>query len=153
MIDLRFPTALQMMLSLALAEREGVATVSSAQLAEGLGANPSLVRKLLVPLVRDGLVRSFLGKSGGVCLGRPAEQLTLRDIYCCVTDGKKLWSARTNVPHHCLVSSNVECFFDGLADEAEKAVLDVLGQRTLKQSLAELQTLDKAKRPKRAPHA
>ncbi|HEX8536957.1 MAG TPA: Rrf2 family transcriptional regulator [Cystobacter sp.] len=152
MTDLRFPTALQMMLGLVLAEREGVATMSSTQLAEGLGANPSLVRKLLVPLVRAGLVQSFMGKSGGVRLGRPAGEITLRDIYCCVTDGKKLWSARSNVPHRCLVSSNIERFFDELADEAEQAMLDTLGRRTLEQSFAELRVMDKARPAKRAPH-
>ena len=44
MTDIRFPTALQMMLSLALAEESGVQRLSSAQLGSSAGANPSLVR-------------------------------------------------------------------------------------------------------------
>src|SRR5258708_11046117 len=82
MIDVRFPTALQIMLSLALADRNGVSHLSSAELAKSLGANPSLVRKLLVPLVRSNLLRSQMGKTGGVRLARPVAEITLRDIYC-----------------------------------------------------------------------
>jgi hypothetical protein len=70
MIDVRFPTALQLMLNLALAHAEGVAQLSSTQLAGALGTNPSLVRKLLSPLANSGLVRSSFGRDGGI--RRPA---------------------------------------------------------------------------------
>ena len=84
MIDVRFPTALQLMLNLAFAHAEGVAQLSSAQLASALGANPSLVRKLLSPLADAGLVRSSFGRDGGIRLGRPADAITLREIYSAV---------------------------------------------------------------------
>jgi Rrf2 family transcriptional repressor of oqxAB len=145
MNDLRFPTALQMMLSLALAEREGVGSLSSAQLAAGIGVNPSFVRKLLVPLVRDGLVLSLKGKNGGTRLGHRSEEITLRDIYCSVIGDTKLWIARPDVPHRCLVSSNVEHFFEALAKDAEEVVLGLLGARTLHQSLKELDKVEKAR--------
>jgi len=139
--DLRFPTALQMMLSLALAERQNIPSLSSAELAAGIGVNPSFVRKLLVPLVRDGLARSLEGKNGGTHLGRPSAEITLRDIYRSVTGTKKLWIPRPDVPHRCLVSSNVESFFEALANDAEEAVLGLLAARTLRQSLEELDSL------------
>lgn len=50
-------------------------------------------------------------------------------------------AARPDVPHLCDVSSHVEDYFRMLAGEAEEAVLDVLGQRTLDQSLRELLAL------------
>lgn len=81
MIDVRFPTALQIMLGLALAEQQSVPHLTSTQLAESLGANPSFVRKLLVPLVQSKLLSSQMGKAGGVRLARPAADITLRDIY------------------------------------------------------------------------
>ena len=61
MLDIRFSSALKAMLFLAAAAEQGSPTLSSAQLAEGLGTNPSLVRKLLVPLARGGLVVSTKG--------------------------------------------------------------------------------------------
>jgi Rrf2 family transcriptional regulator, repressor of oqxAB len=144
--DLRFPTALQMMLSLALAERQNIRSLSSAQLAVGIGVDPSFVRKLLVPLVRDGLAHSLEGKNGGTRLGRPSAEITLRDIYRSVMGTKKLWIARPDVPHRCLVSSNVELFFEALANDAEEAVLALLATRTLHQSLEELETISDSDR-------
>jgi Rrf2 family transcriptional repressor of oqxAB len=70
MLDLRFPTAVQMMLSLAPAKEEGIERLSSTRLAQSLNANPSLVRTLLVPLVQDGYVASGAGRNGGVRLAK-----------------------------------------------------------------------------------
>ena len=141
MIDVRFPTALQLMLNLALANAEGVAQLSSTQLAGALGTNPSLVRKLLSPLTSAGLVRSSFGRDGGIRLGRPAETITLREIYSAVIGEKSLWTPRA-VPHQCLVSSNVERYFVNLAARADDAVLQTLEHKTLAASLSELRTLD-----------
>ncbi len=105
MLDYRFPTALQMVLSVAMAEQSGERS-TSAILAYGLEANPSFIRKLMVPLARDGIIVSTLGRNGSIHLGRPAEEITLRDIYLSVTEDKScgrpvltsrpaVWSAPT----------------------------------------------------------
>lgn len=83
MLDYRFPTALQMVLSVAMAEQSGERS-TSAILAYGLEANPSFIRKLMVPLTRDGIIVSTLGRNGSIHLGRPADKITLRDIYVSV---------------------------------------------------------------------
>lgn len=70
MLDYRFPTALQMVLSVAMAEQMGERS-TSAILAYGLEANPSFIRKLMVPLTRDGIIVSTLGRNGSIHLGRP----------------------------------------------------------------------------------
>jgi Rrf2 family transcriptional repressor of oqxAB len=144
MIDVRFPTALQLMLNLALAHAEGVAQLSSTQLAGALGTNPSLVRKLLSPLSNAGLVRSSFGRDGGIRLGRPPESITLRDVYKAVIGDQSIWAPRT-VPHQCLVSSNVERYFVDLAATADDAVLRTLEHKTLADSLSELRILDAAR--------
>ena len=141
MIDIRFPTALHLMLSLAFAHAEGVPQLSSSQLAVSLDANPSLVRKLLVPLASAGLVRATHGRDGGVRLGRSAEAISLGDIYNAVIGEKSLWAPRS-VPHQCLVSSNVERYFVDLAAQADDAVLRTLQAKTLAGSLAEIRILD-----------
>jgi Rrf2 family transcriptional regulator, repressor of oqxAB len=125
-IDVRFPTALQIMLSLALADRNSISQLSSAELAKSLGANPSFVRKLLVPLVQSKLLRSQMGKAGGVRLARPADEITLRDIYCAVVADTKIWAPRTGIPKRCLVSSNVQGYFEELIDDAQDAILSML---------------------------
>ena len=142
MIDVRFPTALQMMLSLALAQAEGVVRLSSAQLAEGVDSNPTFVRRLLVPLIQAGLVRSTMGRDGGVSLSVDAATITLGEIYKATMRDKKLWTGRSDIPHRCLVSCNVEQFFENLADEVDGSVAGLLGGRTLAEALSELRTLD-----------
>lgn len=151
MLDLRFPTALQAMLSLALAQREGVPSLTSKQLSDGIGVNPGFVRSLLVPLVQKGLVASSEGKNGGARLARPADAITLQDIYSAVTGNKEIWTPRPDVPHRCLVSSNVTGFFERLATEATESVLALLATRTLQESLEELEktNVPQAKRTKR----
>jgi len=144
MIDVRFPTALQLMLNLALAHAEGVAQLSSTQLAGALGTNPSLVRKLLSPLANSGLVRSSFGRDGGIRLARPADAITLQEIYSAVLGEKSLWAPRA-VPHQCLVSSNVERYFVDLAAKADDAVLQMLEHKTLADALSELRILDAAR--------
>jgi Rrf2 family transcriptional repressor of oqxAB len=144
MIDVRFPTALQLMLNLALAHAEGVGQLSSTQLAGALGTNPSLVRKLLSPLADAGLVRSSFGRDGGIRLGRAADAITLQDVYNAVLGEKSIWTPRA-VPHQCLVSSNVERYFVDLAAKADDAVRGTLEHKTLADSLSELRMMDAAR--------
>ena len=145
MIDVRFPTALQMMLSLALAQAEGVERLSSAELAEGVDSNPTFVRRLLVPLMQAGLVRSTMGRDGGVSLGVDATAITLGEIYKATLGDKRLWTGRSDIPHRCVVTRNVERFFGNLTDEVDESVLHSLSRRTLADALLELRTLDAAR--------
>jgi Rrf2 family transcriptional repressor of oqxAB len=138
MIDLRFPTALQMMLTLAYAHEQGAAQLTSTQLAYGIGSTPSFVRRLLVPLRRDQLITSTKGKLGGVALARSAQEIRLSEIYSAVVEDKTVLPGRPNIPHRCAVSSRVEEYFKRLSTEAADAVVAKLGERTLNESLAEL---------------
>ena len=142
MIDVRFPTALQLMLSLALAQAEGIERLSSTQLAEGVDSNPTFVRRLLAPLIQAGLIRSTMGRDGGVSLSVDAAAITLGEIYKAIMGDRKLWTGRGDIPHRCLVSSNVERFFGSLADEVDESILGLLNARTLGDALSELRSLD-----------
>lgn len=142
MLDLRFPTALQAMLSLALAHEQGIPRLASAELAEGLGANPTLVRRLLAHLGDCGLLNSTLGKGGGVSLARPAREISLAEIYAAATGGRPLWVARNDIPHRCVVTSNIEHYFTALAGEAEAAISRELSKSTLAEALVRLKQLN-----------
>ncbi len=137
MLDYRFPTALQMVLSVQMGERS-----TSAILAYGLEANPSFIRKLMVPLTRDGIIVSTLGRNGSIHLGRPADKITLRDIYLSVIEDKKLWASRPDVPARCVVSANACWYFKSVADEAEQASLNVLARHTAASALEAVKNAD-----------
>src|ERR1700719_5052687 len=107
MIDLRFSTALQMVLSVALADRDDF-RCTSRTLAEGLGTNASFIRKLLIPLTREGMIMAVIGKGGGLHLGRAAEQITLRDLYLAVMEHKRILVAREDIPARCRISANIK---------------------------------------------
>jgi Rrf2 family transcriptional regulator, repressor of oqxAB len=147
MIDLRFSTALQMVLSVALADQDGF-RCTSRTLAEGLSTNASFIRKLLIPLTREGMIVAAIGKGGGLHLGRAAEQITLRDLYLAVMEDKRILVAR-DIPTRCRISANIDEFFAEVATDAETAMLDALGRRNIADSLAELLRLDgiRMKRP------
>jgi Rrf2 family transcriptional regulator, repressor of oqxAB len=131
MVDLRFASALQMMLSMAYAQTLGHPTVASSELAEGLGANPSMVRKLVSPLVGAGLVASTKGKLGGMRLARAPADITLADIYSAVVPKGKLFFSRADIVHRCLVTSNIDRIWSQVASETESAVMGALARRTL----------------------
>jgi Rrf2 family transcriptional repressor of oqxAB len=70
----------------------------------------------------------------------------MRDIYGAVVADTKIWALRTGIPHRCLASSNVQGYFEELIDDAQDAILSMLGQRTLLQALNELEIRESAKR-------
>jgi Rrf2 family transcriptional regulator, repressor of oqxAB len=57
-------------------------------------------------------------------LGIDAAAITLGELYKATMGDKRLWTGRSDIPHRCLVSCNVELFFGNLADT-------LLGLRTL----------------------
>jgi Rrf2 family transcriptional repressor of oqxAB len=144
MLDVRFSSALKAMLQLGHAEEQGSPILSSTQLARSLNTNPSLVRKLMVPLVQDALVASIKGRSGGVRLGRPADEITLGEIYCSSIGDKPLWGPPPEGPRAWRVTNHSAEYFVWLTDETEAAVLGALGGRTLADSLDELRAIDRA---------
>jgi Rrf2 family transcriptional regulator, repressor of oqxAB len=144
MLDVRFSRSLKVMLLLGHAEEEGRPVLSSAQLARSLDTNPSLVRKMMVPLVQNGLVASIKGRNGGVRLGRPSDQITLGQIYHSSVGDKPLWAPRPDGPRECLVTNHSAEYFVRLTDETEAAVLGTLAGRTLADSLDELRAIDRA---------
>ncbi|WAP59636.1 RrF2 family transcriptional regulator [Streptomyces sp. S465] len=149
-LDIRFSRALWLMMFLAVAgDREGSPPLSSAQLAHKLNTNPSLIRKLLVPLTDEGLVVCVKGRTGGARLGRPADRITLAEIYRCAVGGKPLWAPSPEAEPVCEVTTHAGAYFAALTAEAEQAVLASLGDRTLADSVRELRRLD-ADRAQRA---
>jgi Rrf2 family transcriptional repressor of oqxAB len=103
------------------------------------------------------LVASVKGRSGGVRLGRSADQITLGEIYRASIGDKPLWAPRPEGPRECLVTNHSAEYFVRLTAETEAAVLHALAGRTLADSLDELRAIDRAggapasERPSPAP--
>jgi Rrf2 family transcriptional repressor of oqxAB len=147
MTDLRFPTALQMVLSVALAERDGF-RCTSRMLAEGLHTNPSFIRKLLVPLTHDGIIVASVGKGGGLRLGHPPDRISLCDIYRVATSEKRIFAPRNDIENRCRISAHFNEFFEAVAAEADRAMLNALAGRNVADCLDEVLSLGQLKEAK-----
>jgi DNA-binding IscR family transcriptional regulator len=77
MVATRFAVAVHILLLLAT-EAAGQAT--SGRIAESVGTNPVVIRRLAGQLARAGLLRIRRGP-GGAELARPASEITLADIW------------------------------------------------------------------------
>ncbi len=138
MVNVRFASALQMMMSLSHGADEGHPLLTSVQLAEGLNTNPTSVRALVSLLAKAGLVEAFKGKTGGVRLKKKPDKVTLKDIYLAVAENGTFLSCRTEIPHQCIVTRNMDSIFAEVSQSAEKVLLKHFSGTSLSQLMARL---------------
>jgi Rrf2 family protein len=114
----------------ALAFTEGK-VMGSTDLAKSMGTNPSFLRGLMSQLRNAGLVETKLGKGGGSTLARPADQITLLDVYR-VTELKPALTAHTcDGSSPCPVARNMEKMLEDLNRKLENTVTKELEKTTL----------------------
>ncbi|HEU4536889.1 MAG TPA: Rrf2 family transcriptional regulator, partial [Polyangiaceae bacterium] len=81
--------------------------MASDELAASVNTNPAFLRQLIGRLREAGLVASKLGTGGGSLLARPAETITLDEIYR-ATEARPLVALHHSEPHRgCLVGRNI----------------------------------------------
>ncbi|MFJ4637786.1 Rrf2 family transcriptional regulator [Streptomyces hygroscopicus] len=100
----------------------------------------------LVPLSDAGLVACVKGRAGGAGLGRPADRITLAEIYRCAVGDKPLWAPSPEAEPACQVTMHAGAYFAALTAEVEEAVLASLGDRTLADSVRELRRIGAERR-------
>lgn len=83
----QFTTAVHALCWIELAARDGESPITSERIAESLASHPVLVRRVLAPLRRAGLVQVGRGPGSGWQLSMPADRITLRDIYIALDSG------------------------------------------------------------------
>jgi len=77
----RMTIAVHVLAWLALAQRRGLAMLTSDQVAASVNTNPVIIRRSLGDLRRAGLVQVRHGAGAGWSLARPAEEITLLEVY------------------------------------------------------------------------
>lgn len=127
MNNVRFATAMHILTLLAMQPGE---LMSSEYIAGSINVNAAVVRKELSNLRNCGLVESKEGKGGGSMLAKPAEQILLSDIYQVVRQTSLL--GRSNDPNPaCPVGQQINAHLEELYSEAEQALIQKLGKKTL----------------------
>ncbi|RLQ89508.1 iron-responsive transcriptional regulator RirA [Notoacmeibacter ruber] len=85
--------------------------------------------KILKPLVEAGLMKTVRGRKGGVCLARPAEEITLFDIVRVTEEGFFMADCFEEGDTHCPLVDH--CSLNAALREALNAFLEVLSRHTL----------------------
>lgn len=123
-MDTKFSTAIHMLILIS----EAKAPMTSEQIAESVGTNPSYIRKIAGLLKKAGIIESRQGK-GGFSLLRRADELTLFQIYCAAeeTEGVHLFDIHRNPNDQCIVGRHIQPtlggMFRGIEEKAEQELM------------------------------
>jgi Rrf2 family protein len=124
----RFQIAVHIMTLLCTA---GNVMLSSDYIAGSVNINPVLIRKELSNLIKHGLVISKEGKSGGYSLARPANEITMAEVYKTVQVAPVLGTAR-NIPNpKCPVGKQINKHLDLMNKEIDKTIIKKLDKQTI----------------------
>lgn len=128
---------------LTLIARGGGEPVPSEYIAGSVKTNPSLIRRLLSQLTRAGLTTSRMGTGGGALLARPADRITLRDVYRAVDDGGIFGLHREQPNPVCPVGRNIQALLEKRFDAATRALEQELERTTIADAVGEVEAREK----------
>jgi Rrf2 family protein len=124
----RLAVATHVLSALALARG---ALVSSEAIARSVNTNAAFVRRLLGALAKAGLTESQMGQGGGAFLARPAETITLLDVYRAVDD-PVVFALHHHGPNpRCPIGGCITPILEAEVTEATKALERSLAATTI----------------------
>jgi Rrf2 family protein len=128
----RFAVAIHVMAlaKVARGDDDGCA-VTSEQMAESVNTNPVVLRRILGTLRDSGLVVSQPGPGGGWRLARPADEITLRDVYRAVETEPLFCLPRREPNVDCAVGKRLHSVLESCFRDAEDAMTERLSHLTL----------------------
>ena len=130
MVATRFAVAIHILLMLA-SSRTG-AKATSGMLARSVNTNPVVVRRITGMLSRAGLIRVHRGP-GGAELARPAESISLGDVWLAVNPGqlRPLLPVHATADQSCRVGRLVPSLLGDAFTDAELAMHQSLSKTSL----------------------
>lgn len=136
-ISTRFTIAVHTLLCIVFFSPRTRAT--SAFIAGSVNVNPVVIRRTLGQLKEAGIVTVEAGV-GGASLARPAERITLLDVYRAVecVDGD-LFNFHADPNEQCPVGRNIHAVLDGKLAEAQGALEDQLAGTTIAELAASVE--------------
>ena len=105
-------------------------SLSSASIAESIHTNPGFVRQLMLKLKKAELMTSVAGHARP-SLSKPADQITLLDIYKAVEGDKPLLHLDTHTNPDCGVGINIQLSLQGFYNEIQKTAEEKMNTITL----------------------
>ena len=120
-----------------LAEQGGTPVTSEA-VASSVGTNASFIRRILAQLGRAGLTTAQPGFAGGTILARPADKISLRDVYHAVDDERALIPLHPSPHPKCRVGRNIKGVLAGTVAKVEDTVDAQLARTTIADLAADI---------------
>jgi Rrf2 family protein len=141
MNDTRFSSAVHLLVLVSEAE----VPMSSAQIAQSIGANPSWVRRLAASLRGAGIIASRRGATG-FSLAVPADALTLLDVYraACDADEVRVFDLHRNPSDECIVGRHIRPVLGEMLAQVDEAAMRALESQTLADCIARMRREAKA---------
>jgi Rrf2 family protein len=98
------------------------AAVPSAEIAESVDTNPVVIRRLLSALAKAHLVTAQKGVNGGFMLARPAEEISLLDVYRTVETRPNHGLRHFSPSQTCPVGAKIESILQTAFDRARASM-------------------------------
>ncbi len=128
MVATRFSVALHILILIA---RDTSDEATSARMAVSIGTNPVVVRRIAGHLARAGLISVQRGP-GGASLARPADQITLRDVWRAIhPEREKLIRVHPRTNRQDPVGRRMPELLRARFDQAEQVMLENLAGTTV----------------------
>jgi Rrf2 family protein len=127
-MNTRFAVAVHVLTFLETQEGE---PATSELVASSVGTNPSLIRRLLSQLARAGLTTAQMGTGGGALLARPANAITLLDVYRAVDEERDVIPLHPAPNPQCPVGRNIHGVLTHRIDAAARALERELARTTI----------------------
>jgi Rrf2 family protein len=106
-------------------------SATSELIASSVNTNPALIRRHLAQLAKSGLTTSQMGSGGGALLARPAEMITLLDVYRAVEGNQKIIPVHEWPNPLCPVGRQIQSVLVDHVSAVEKAMMDELSKITI----------------------
>lgn len=130
----RFAVAVHILTLLASAEEP----VPSSLIAGSVGTNPALIRRLVALLAEAGFVTSQMGASGGSTLARPADRITLLDVFRAVESPVLIALPHSQPNPACEVGREITGVLARVTARAQSAMEAELAAQTIAGMLTEV---------------
>lgn len=124
-----FVVALQILLIIERSDR-GKAC-SSGELAEQMHSHAVFLRRVFSYLVRAGIAEAREGRDGGYLLARPAEQITLAEVYRALQSTGNGPATPFELPRGLTLEAGLSAAFCKIGAEIEADILKTLERYTL----------------------
>ena len=140
----RFAVAIHALAAIAVTDGK---PLRSEDLAFSASTNPTVIRALLSRLADAGLTMSQLGAGGGAKLAKPANRITLLDVYLAVEDPELFSMHRTPPNNTCTVGRNITAVMRRPLERARLALEKELKAVTIADIAREIARLGKVTLP------